>query len=389
MDPRVNKEQGLENINAGLTGLSIITLVLAVAFSGCIGGDDKSGTGTTPTDGGSGGDCIKPYIPADEGECCLDENDNGICDDTEKYYSHGSPAIYEDKIIYSGERNGNVDIYMYDISTGGETKITTSGSAQGGQAIHGDKIVWVDYRNSRSDVYLYDLSKSKETQITTENSGKAHPGVYGDIIVWSDNRNGNWDIYMYDGEVKQVTSDSSDQGFPAVHGDIIVWRDNRNRPWTDIYMYDISTPGETRVPTDNCPDDRTGANCSKQSNPAVYGDIIVWDDNRNNNSNWDIYMYDGEVKQITTAYFWQWVPAVHGSIIVYQDNRNNNSDIYMYDILTRGETRITTDVFDQTNPAVHGDIIVYENCDRKDRWGTYMCDICMYDISTGNETRIT
>ena len=93
MDSKINKERGLESINVGLIGLLVITSVLAVAFSGCIGGgDDKSGTGTTLNGGGSGGDCVKPYIPVDEGECCLDENDNGICDDTEKYYSHGSPA---------------------------------------------------------------------------------------------------------------------------------------------------------------------------------------------------------------------------------------------------------------------------------------------------------
>ncbi len=58
-----------------------------------------------------------------------------------------------DRIAYQDIRNGNPDIYMYNISTKIETQITTSGSAYS-PVIDGDRIVYQDYRNGNSDIYM-------------------------------------------------------------------------------------------------------------------------------------------------------------------------------------------------------------------------------------------
>ncbi|HII80393.1 MAG TPA: cell surface protein, partial [Methanosarcina sp.] len=75
------------------------------------------------------------------------------------------PAIYEDRIVWQDNRNGNWDIYMYNLSTSTETQITTNQSNQWNPAIYGDRIVWGDDRNSNessdfymdsnSDIYMY------------------------------------------------------------------------------------------------------------------------------------------------------------------------------------------------------------------------------------------
>jgi beta propeller repeat protein len=57
--------------------------------------------------------------------------------------------------------------------------------------------VWGDYRNGNYDLYMYDISTSEETQITTNESNQLWPDIYGDVIVWMDNRNENLDIYMF------------------------------------------------------------------------------------------------------------------------------------------------------------------------------------------------
>jgi beta propeller repeat protein len=57
-------------------------------------------------------------------------------------------------------------------------------------------------------------------------------------------------------------------------------------------MYDLSTKKETQITTSG-----------SAANPDIYGDRIVWQDDRDGLGNWDIYMYDISSKkeiQITT-----------------------------------------------------------------------------------------
>ncbi|MCO5382075.1 MAG: PKD domain-containing protein [Methanosarcina barkeri] len=102
--------------------------------------------------------------------------------------------------------------------------------------------MWVDDRNGNADIYMYDLSTSKEKRITTNPSASYSPAIYGDRIAWMDDRNGNWDIYVYDLATRQEshTTDKSDQYYPDIYGDKIVWTDMRNGN-ADTYMGTLST----------------------------------------------------------------------------------------------------------------------------------------------------
>lgn len=235
------------------------------------------------------------------------------------------PDIYDNKIVWADERNGGSDIYLQDLSTKKQTRITTTGSAYAPK-IYGNKIVWTGSPyGGNSDVYniyMYDLSTKKETQITTDGSDDHYsPAIYGNYIVWEDWRNGNGDIYVYDlstKKEKRITTDGSNQQFPAIYGNKIVWQDDRNGNW-DIYMYDLSTSKEKRITT----------NPSASYYPAIYGNRIVWDDDRN--GNWDIYVYDLVTHQEshTTDKSDQYYPRIYGDNIVWTDMRNGNADIYM------------------------------------------------------------
>jgi beta propeller repeat protein len=258
------------------------------------------------------------------------------------------PAIYGNRIVWEDSRNGNDNIYMYDVSTSKETQITTSGSASD-PAIYGDRIVYFDYRDGKDgtfNIYMYDLSTKKETQIVNSWRGVYNPAIYGDRIVWEDSRNddgtGNTDIYMYDLSTKKETritpsyeggEDNPYQLNPEIYGNKIVWWDARNYDlagW-DIYMYDLSTKKETRITT----------NKSDQATPDIYGNRIVWMDGRNGGGsvgeyqrpigNWNIYIYDfsTHTEPHTTDRSSQQFPAINGDRIVWQDNRSGNWDIYM------------------------------------------------------------
>lgn len=232
------------------------------------------------------------------------------------------PAIWENKIVWQDYRNGDPwKIYMYDLTCGIETLISEPGVTL---AISGDKIVWVKSSNGERNISMYDLGTGGET-ICTESGDVWNPAISGDKIVWEDwpNYDSARDIYMYDlateTETPICTADK-DQGSPAIWGDKIVWQDYRNGNW-DIYMYDLWTDTETSICTDT----------ANQGSPAIWGDKIVWHDDRNGNC--DIYMYDLSTKTeipICAESEDQMYPAIWVDKIVWQDHRNGNWDIYMY-----------------------------------------------------------
>ena len=124
------------------------------------------------------------------------------------------------------------------------------------------------------------------------------------------------------------------------------------------------------------------SNSASQEKPDIYGNIIVYQDNRN--GNWDIYMYDLSIQtesQITNNPFSQEYPAIDGSRIVWQDSRNTNFDsglvtwdIYMYDLLTQTEKRLSASGLN-TQPAISGNRIAYIKNG----------DVYYYDLSTVNK----
>lgn len=139
-------------------------------------------------------------------------------------------AIYKDVIVWQDYRNGNWDIYMYNLSLGEEVQITTNESRQREPDIYGDKIVWVDERDvidiymsntTLPEIYIYDIPTGEELRVTewayadytfTETIWRESPAIYENRIVWSDGRGGmdHFDIFMFtlEGQVSQSPVDS-------------------------------------------------------------------------------------------------------------------------------------------------------------------------------------
>ena len=205
--------------------------------------------------------------------------ETAICDDPARQIS---PAIYGDIVAWMDYRNGTYpDVYMYDISTATESPVAIHGeyyspsfSGGGYISIYEDKIVWFDWRNGNADVFMYDITTDVETQITTDALGQRFPDIYGDIIVWEDSRNSplpfdpdteQKDIYMYDLTTETESPVSTDaervEKLPAIHGDRIVWTRGE-----DVLMYDLSTDTETVI--------ATGAGVL--ADPDIHSHRIVW-----------------------------------------------------------------------------------------------------------------
>ncbi|MFA5560026.1 MAG: cell surface protein, partial [Methanofastidiosum sp.] len=149
---------------------------------------------------------------------------------------------------------------------------------------------------------------------------------------------------------ERITTDEKNQINPAIYGDIVVWQDGiEGEDNTDIYGYNLNT-GQ------GFPICKEGGD---QTDPAIYGDIVVWEDKRDNN--WDIYGYNlktGQEFPICKEVGDQHSPAIYGDIVVWVNEGNEQWDIYGYNLKTGQGFQITDSGY-AGYPAIYGDIVVW------------------------------
>ena len=174
----------------------------------------------------------------------------------------------------------------------------------------------------------------------------------------------------------QITDDTSSQTQIAIDGDIIVYEDSQSG--NDIYMYNLSTRETSLVYESGTWDPRE---------IRIDGDTIVWIDYKyvNPNSYYSIRKYDIPTRTLDPDPLngddgignkYKNSLTIDGDIIVWRDYRDNSEyDIYMYDLSTEAETNLNlseSEQISQSSPHVAGNIIVWS--DNR--------DVFMYDLTT-------
>ena len=101
-----------------------------------------------------------------------------------------APDASNSIVVWADCRNGNSDIYAYDIETGEEMQITTNSANQNNPRISDKLIVWEDYRNklpddNNSDLYGYDLELGQEFIVSNDPKGEKLVGVDKNKIAFS------------------------------------------------------------------------------------------------------------------------------------------------------------------------------------------------------------
>jgi beta propeller repeat protein len=249
-----------------------------------------------------------------------------------------------------------------------ETRITFHKTASNPD-IYGNNLVWQDNRNGNWDIYIYDLSTKKEIH-TTNFANQTVPAIYGNKVVWEDERNGGHDVYMEDLSTKIQTriSKSGKAYNPAIYGNRIVWQDERNGK-NNIYMYDISTKTETQISTSG-----------SATKPDIYGNRIVFcDTDEYGEPNLAMYNISTH-KEIIIGYTFLYMAAIYGDRIVIQTDPDN---IAMYNLSTStGTTIVPHDT--EYDLAIYNDMVVYAYTDRQT-----IQEIDMYNVTTQEETKIS
>ena len=73
--------------------------------------------------------------------------------------------------------------------------ICTDGAAQYTPVVSGNYVAWVDERNGDQDIYGYNLSTDTEFGICTNAAAQEQPDISDGFVVWVDRRTGSRDIY--------------------------------------------------------------------------------------------------------------------------------------------------------------------------------------------------
>ncbi|HDM67032.1 MAG TPA: hypothetical protein ENG62_01425, partial [Thermoplasmatales archaeon] len=186
---------------------------------------------------------------------------------------------------------------------------------------------------------------------------------------------GVFDFFPYPGTEKA--------SFPEGGANYVVFQNRSKETKHDICILDISSEKVYSI-----------ANTSlEECKPDISLDdrVVVWQqiNKTESEADWDIiYAFilyqDSEIKilpqykHIIERDGDQINPCIYGDYIVYQDNRNGNWDIYMYNLLTKREQRITSSPNLEVRPNLNDKWIVWYEATSDGLWHLWA-----YNISTG------
>ncbi|HUK37924.1 MAG TPA: hypothetical protein VLV30_02265 [Methanomicrobiales archaeon] len=247
--------------------------------------------------------------------------------------------------------DGNVDLYLYNISSGKTTTVATGPGVRSSPSLSGGTLVYSAYQvhqqtRTDSDVYVYNVASGTTKELTLPGD-QLNPRISGDIVAWQDEPPGHSsvNVVLHDlGTNVSLKVPAHAWAYsPDISGGMVIWIDDLTAP--EVWSYDIATNEVRRVTN------RTGIT----STPTIDGTRITWADTRTDFA--EIYVQDlvtGAETQVTTADRNYFTPAISGDRVAWVDFRNGNRDIYLYDLATQEETPVTTALGEQVSPQIGG-----------------------------------
>ena len=214
------------------------------------------------------------------------------------------PDISGEIIVWADDHNHpvshNLDVYMYDLSTETQTRLTEADAQQGylGPRVHGGKVVWLDFSVSPiGDIRMYDVGTETVSVVSgSEPMGRGQVDIWGDIVVWTQaTGEGNWGIWYRDlAEVNPAELGEREyvQDMARVGGRWVTWLDDYvgggDQFYNEIRVYDLEQGAESGLTESAHPYSEQAASVSDSG-------LVVWMDWRNGDRstyfNPDIYGY--------------------------------------------------------------------------------------------------
>jgi beta propeller repeat protein len=226
------------------------------------------------------------------------------------------------------------------------------------------RAVWQDQSSGGFNIYARSLAGSDLTvkPVTTSPVSQENPKTDGRYVVWQARQpNGNWDIYLKDldssAAAVAVTQTST---FDEINP-VIEW------PWIVYQRRNTGDPAAvSRLIAQNLVTAATFAvspATQDQLDPDIQGGRVVWQDFRDVGPG-EIYFRNLDsldpARRITTNSWGQYHPAIFDNVIVWQDNRAGQVDLFAFDLWRNTEIQLTSTPENETRPFIDGEWVVAE-----------------------------
>ena len=259
------------------------------------------------------------------------------------------PEVSGDMLVWNDNRNGNDDVFLYNIDDDSMIQISTNTEYDGSARISGNYVIWMSGYASAMKIMLYDISTGIIKQISIDDGSDNTAGnidIDGDVVVWTT----PWYLKMH--EISQGVTTillNGQYGSSHVNGDRIAYTDyTQGGAW----IYTISTGVTTRITEAS----ENPFLLDIDSNYVLYQDL----------ASQELYAYNiatcERIKVTNTASIIENDPAIDGGIAVWTDYRNDDGDIYAYDLELQMEYPVCVEPNLQNAPSISEGRIVWQDC---------------------------
>ncbi len=277
-------------------------------------------------------------------------------------------------VVWQEQRpDGNWDVRAVDLAASprGPLWIASGPRDQERPRTDGRWVVWQDRRPDGSwDVRAWELGSGSDPVAVTDTPGvdETRPDVDWPWVVYqrraADDPDAPWQVWAHNlltGESGPVDSTTQDQKDPAVHAGRVVWQDLRDVGNGEIYLRNLEGTG----PSVRLTNDPGG-----QFHPDVFGDWVVWEDNRNLQV--DLYGFDllrGAEVRLTDTPFDETTPGVNGAWVVYAEDSagETRNNLRILSLWNRASVQLTNADSDKATPAMASGRVVWAD-DRSGVW---------------------
>lgn len=220
-----------------------------------------------------------------------------------------------------------MDVLVFDVTDHTTINITNAaGSNSLDPAISGDLVAWIDDRDGNAEIYAYNLSTYEARRITNAPLlVDQSPAVGGELIVWERCDSYTCDVFVYDwatSATRQLTATPwASERFPDVFGRTVVFQREQGTPIDkDVVAVNLDAAGEKVL-----------ALAGDQENAHISGDFVSFNDSASGLPHIGLWnLATGSHFEMTKGDSGQYLNDIDGKRVVYSDTRSaGNLDIYM------------------------------------------------------------